>query len=399
LNKHAVVVGGGFVGLQEAVLFAKRGFNVTIIDHSDKVVNAINKAKEDLEYLHIKEKYVVENWSSVKDRISVSKKYTSAKEANVIVLAVNTPVKVFGEDLIEGLTHDYNLSYFLDFSPLENAVRNLSKVVNNGTYVNSLVTIYPGGTNSYIINPLEEAGFKLGRDIYITHTPERVDPGNNKYTLDKIPRNLGYRDSASLKIAFKIYRDILNVNLYPKELSYVELSKLHENAFRLLNIAFVQESLAKYGAGIIDVIELAGTKPFGFLKMYPSPYAGGSCLVKDSIMYYISTKNSLIKEALIINERMPKVYAQVIYKKIKERGYKKILFYGLGFKPGSSYYVSRFLNPVERMVMELRKLDHALELKRFDPKIPEYSDFKSKEEALRWSDTVIYWNYKDILSL
>jgi len=274
----------------------------------------------------------------------------------------------------------------------------LKKYLQTGTYINSLVTIYPGGTYERIVKPLEQAGFELGKDIYITHTPERIDPGNLKYNPENIPRNLGYLDETSLRVGKQIYY-ALKVKICPERLNLVELSKLYENAFRLINIAFAQESLVKYGEDIFKVIDLAATKPFGFLKFYPGPYAGGSCLVKDSIMYWYATKSVLVKLALIINEQMPKKFAEILYKKIKEKGYKKILFYGLGFKPGSKYYISRELNPIERVIEELKELDNYIEIKKFDPNIPEYSDFNNEKRAREWADIIIYWDYKEVLGL
>jgi len=391
-----VIIGAGFAGLQEAILFAKNNYNVWLIDINEEIVERINSKRKD--DLHIKERYVLENWDRVKDKIEATTDYSIIKDANIVIVSVNTPLKVFGDDLIKGLLKNEDVTYFIDFSPLEKAIKEVKKYVEPGSYLNSLVTIFPGGTEKYVIKPLQESGFILGRDIFITHTPERLDPGS-KYTPEDITRNLGFLDSRSKEIGLKIYRDKLRLNITPSELRLVELSKLHENAFRLLNIAFVQESLAKYGESIFEVIELAGSKPFGFMKFYPSPYAGGTCLVKDSIMYWYSTKNELIKKALTINENMPKEFAKIIYKKIKEKGYRKILFYGFGFKPNSPYYIKKELNPIERLIEELKKLDNNLEIRKYDPFLKELSDFTNEEEAKKWANIVIYWDYKKLLDI
>lgn len=393
MMKKVVVIGGGFVGLQEAILFAKNGFDVLIIDVDPFVVKHINSGQP-----HLSEKYVVENWNKVRDRIAASTSYSSIQEADIVVIAVNTPVKVYGGALVKGLLNETEIDYFIDFSPLETAVKELVRYLWSGTYINSLVTIYPSGTQERIIKHLDEAGFVVGRDVYVTHTPERIDPGSTRYNPENIPRNIGYLDEASLRIGLEVYKR-LGIKLYPEKMHLVELSKLHENAFRLVNIAFVQESLAKFGEDIIKVIDLASTKPFGFMRFYPSPYAGGTCLVKDSIMYWYATKNELVKQALIINEQMPRKYAELLYVKIKEKGYKRILFYGLGYKPGSPHYIKKELNPIERLVEELRSIDPSLEVKKFDPNIPQHSDFKDEKEAKEWADIVIYWDYKRLLEV
>jgi len=394
--KDVAIIGAGFVGLQEAILFAKNNYNVWLIDINKEIVEKINSKRKD--NLHIKEKYVLENWDKVKDKIEATVDYSIINDVNIVIIAVNTPIKVFGKDLIKGLLESKEITYFIDFSPLEKAIEEAKKYIEPGSYINSLVTIFPGGTEKYIIKPLQKSGFILGRDIFVTHTPERLDPGS-RYTPEDIPRNLGFLDNKSKEIGLKVYKDKLRLNVIPSELKLVELSKLHENAFRLLNIAFVQDSLIKYGKDIFNVIELAKSKPFGFMGFYPSPYAGGTCLVKDSIMYWYSTKNKLIKQALIINENMPKEFAKIIYKKIKEKRYNKILFYGIGFKPNSTYYIKKELNPIERLINELKKLDTSLEIKKYDPNILDKSDFKNEEEAKKWADIIIYWDYKKILEI
>jgi len=399
LKHKAVVIGGGYVGLQEAVLLARKGIHTTIIDTNDSVIKSIMEAKYDPQRLHIKEHFVLNNWKTVRDLIEATKEYSVVSEANIVIIAVNTPVVLFGDRLLGELDNCSEPTCCLDFTPLSSAVRNLAKHMNNGVYINSLVTIYPNGTSEWIIRPLEREGYHLGRDIYVTHTPERVDPGNKKFTLDKIPRNLGYLEERSLKVAKALYQNVLEIQLHPARLDLVELSKLHENAFRMVNIAFVQESLAKYGEDIIKVVDLAGTKPFGFMKMYPSPYAGGSCLLKDSIMYYCKTSNSLVYRAIAINEQMPKVYASLLHRKIRKRNASKILFLGIGFKPGSRYYISKYLNPIERLIMELKRIDPTLDIRKYDPNIPQYSDFSTREEAEKWSDLIVKWNYKDLLNV
>ncbi len=395
-KREVYIIGGGFIGLQEAILFAKKGFDVNIIDINDNIVNIINS--KDKNKLHIKEKYVLNNWDLVKDKIKATKDYSVLSDSKIIIIAVNTPLKVYGWRLIEGLEREKNIDYFIDFGPLESAIRNLIKYLDSSVYINSLVTMYPGGTYERIIKPLVESGFELGKDIYITHTPERLNPGDDRITPESI-RNLGYKDINSKEVGLQLYRKLLKTNVVPERLDLVELSKLHENAFRLLNIAFAQESLLKYGEKIIKVIELSSTKPIGFLTFYPSPYAGGTCLVKDSIMYWYSTKNELIKKALIINEKMPKIYAKLIYNKLKRKSIKKVLFYGLGFKPKSFYYIKKELNPIERLIKELKKLDNTLDIKKYDPYIKEISSFDKEEKAKKWADIIIYWDYKKLLKI
>ena len=397
LDKREVcIIGGGFVGLQEAVLFAKNNFLVHIVDKNKIVVDKINSKKK--HELHIKEKYILDNWDYVKNMISATRDYSIIKDSKIIIIAVNTPLKVYGEKLIEGLRREEDIEYFIDFSLLNNMVRKLIEHLNTETYINSLVTIYAGGTYERLIKPLIEAGFELGKDIYITYTPERLVPGDDRITPES-NRNLGYKDENSKKVGQYLYKGLLKIDVVSARMDLVELSKLYENAFRLLNIAFAQELLTKYGENTVEVIGLSSSKPVGFMAFYPSPYAGGTCLVKDSIMYWYSTGSELIKKALIINENSPRKFAEIICKKINRLGYKRILFYGIGFKPGSPYFINEYLNPIERLIKEMQKICPKISIKRFDPAIMEKSDFKNKEEALKWAEGIVYWNYKDILNI
>jgi UDP-N-acetyl-D-mannosaminuronate dehydrogenase len=143
--------------------------------------------------MHVKEKYVLENWDKAKNKIEATTDYSIIKENNIIIIAVSTPLKVFRKELVDSLLNNKPIDYFIDFSLLERVVEGLKKYLQTGTYINSLVTIYSNGTYERIIKPLEEAGFKLGRDFFVTHTPERLDPGNQRYNLENIPRGLGIR--------------------------------------------------------------------------------------------------------------------------------------------------------------------------------------------------------------
>jgi len=394
MNKVAII-GGGFVGLQEAVLFAKRGYKVFIIDVNRAIIERINSKY--VEHLHVKEKFVLDYWEVVKDRISADSDYRVLRDENIrnIIIAVNTPVKVVGDALIRLLDiKDRRVDNYIDFSTIENVVSNLVKYVQDEFYINSLVTIYPGGTRERILRYLLEAGFTLDKDFYLTHTPERVDPGSSKYNVSNLPRVIGAPSENSLKYGIHFYRNV-GVNLVPvNKLEVAEMSKIFENAWRFMNIAFSQELFMGFDDAI-KVIDASATKPFGFMKFYPGPYIGGSCLVKDTIMYYCITGSEIARKALIINEGFPRIYAERLYRIIKERNAKKLLFYGFGFKPGSPYYISKELNPVERVISELRRIDNELEVKRYDPNIQELSDFADEEEARKWADIVFYWeNYQ-----
>ncbi|HID40905.1 MAG TPA: hypothetical protein EYP33_01985, partial [Pyrodictium sp.] len=179
------------------------------------------------------------------------------------------------------------------------------------------------------------------------------------------------------------------------DIRVAEASKLLENSFRLLNISFVNElkrSLDKMGIDIRKVIEAASTKPFGYMPFYPGPYAGGACLPKDTLMMEQATGSLLLRVARHINETQPLYYAALLLKQVRRAGATKVLFYGLGFKPGSPYATQ---SPVLRVIEELQQLDPQLDIRKYDPQIPSLSDFRDEKEALEWADIVVRWGYRN----
>ncbi|MHC1629303.1 MAG: nucleotide sugar dehydrogenase [Candidatus Nezhaarchaeales archaeon] len=373
----AVVIGGGFVGLNVAILLAKKRFNVTIIDVNDAIIEKINS--KEVKKLHVKEKYVHENWEHVKPRIQAGKDYSVIKDVKTIFIAVQTPFN--GSEI--------------DFSPLKKVVNEIAKYLQSGTLISSEVTLYPGGTQEYIANPLAElTGLKLDEELLIVHVPERLNPGSSEWTIEDIPRVIGGIGPNSLKAGVALYRDILGLNVYEVyDIRIAEASKLLENAFRFINIAFINELKRFFdnqNLNIKDVIAAASTKPFGYMPFNPGPYIGGPCIPKDFFMLSKYIDSSLLKRFWEINEEQPKYYAEKIYALIKEKGGKKVLFYGIGSKPESSYDAN---SPIYKLINDLKHIDNRIEIKKYDPKIIHNSDFQSEDEAIEWADIIFTWGY------
>ncbi len=372
------VVGGGFVGLHTAVMFALRSFTekVIVIDVNENVVRRIREGKDSL---HIREKYVLDNWGVASKKIEATTNYADAGDSEVFVVAVQTPFN--GEKI--------------DYSPLENAGNKLGEIVKKNSLIVSEVTIYPGGTMNHLGKPLEDkSNLKLDLEIYLAHAPERLTAGSTKWTPEKIPRVIGGIGPNSLKKASMLYHDCLGIEIYPVgDIRVAEAAKLLENSFRLLNISFINElkrSLDKMGVNIRDVVKAASTKPFGYMPFYPSPYAGGACLPKDSFMMESFTRSELLGVARKINESQPLYYAANIQKIIAKKNYRNILFYGFGFKPGSPYSIN---SPILRIIKELQSLNSSIAVKKYDPLISSESDFETEDEAVAWADFIIKWGY------
>jgi UDP-N-acetyl-D-glucosamine dehydrogenase len=367
------------VGLHTAVHAALSGVSeVTIIDINEKVVELINNGKP--EDLHVKEQYVIDNWSLVKSKIRATTKYSEADGAKYFIVAVQTPRR--GQSL--------------DFTPLKKVAESLAPFLESESLVVSEVTIYPGGTYELLALPLSKlTGYNLDDELMVAHVPERLNAGSKKWVPKNIPRVVGGIGPKSLKTALSLYRDCFGIPVHPVEdIRIAEASKLLENSFRFINISFINELkrfFDRIGIDIKKVISAASTKPFGFMPFYPGPYIGGACLPKDALMLEIKADSLLLRVARLINESQPLYYAALLLKRIKMMKARKVLFYGLGFKPNSPY---PYESPVLKVITELKSLDLSLDVKKYDPQIPWVSDFSSLNDAIEWADVIVRWGYK-----
>jgi len=378
--ERLVVIGGGYVGIHDAVLAARRGVrSILVVDVNPEVVEAINGRRGDLP--HVRDYYVSLHWREVRDRIEATTSYSEARGAGVYIVAVQTPLR----------------GGMVDYTPLRSVAVSLSGVIEPGVLVASETTIYPGGTMELLGEPLSEAtGYRLDEDILLAHVPERVNPGDRVWTPENIPRVAGAVGPRSLEAALRFYRGCLGLEVHPvSDIRVAEASKLLENAYRFVNIALVNELkrlLEPMGVDVREVVEAAATKPFGFMPFRPGPYAGGPCIPKDSRMLEEATGSLLLRIARYINETQPLHYAALILRRVRSLGARRILFYGLGYKPGACVAVE---SPVLRVMEALRGLDPTLEVAGYDPCIPSASTLHSEEEALGWADLVVRWGYRD----
>jgi UDP-N-acetyl-D-glucosamine dehydrogenase len=373
MMKKLTVIGGGFVGMNVAVLGAKHGLEVTIIDINPKIVEQINKGIP-----HIKEKYILDNWNNVKNRITATTDYSIIKDTNYIIIAVQT---LKNNDL--------------DFTPLTNVVNNLTKYLQPYTLISSEVTIFPTGTEKLIITPIKEkTGFQIDKELLVIHVPERLNPDDTIHNIETIPRILGGIGQNSIKQGIKLYSETLKLQInIVDDIRIAEATKLLENAYRLINISFINElkrEFDKLGIDIRKVINGAATKPFGYMPFYPSPYAGGSCIPKDSLLLLKTVNSQMLKYALEINEKQPEYYTQKILQIINTKNAKKILFYGYGFKPNSKYAIN---SPILKII-DVLKNSCNYEIKKYDPQITDYNDFTNETEAINWADIIFTWGNK-----
>ena len=319
------VIGLGYVGLPLAVNFAKKGFEVFGLDTDvDRVRHIHNKISYILD-VSTKELAGVVDEGTLK----AVTEFDVLREADVIVICVPTPLKK---------------KYTPDIKYILSAVRTIQKFLKKDTLVVLESTTYPGTTEELIRPELEKSGLQCGKDFYLSFSPERIDPGNKKYDVTKIPKVVGGITVESGELTKLLYEKIIKRVHLVSSAKAAEMTKLLENTFRIINIGWVNEVAMmshKMGIDIWEVIEAAKTKPFGFMPFYPGLGVGGHCIPDDPLYLYWKAKrygfsSKFIKLAADINSHMPYYVVECLTDVLKKKGKSfpnaKLLVIGVTYK-------------------------------------------------------------------
>jgi UDP-N-acetyl-D-glucosamine dehydrogenase len=266
------VIGLGYVGLPLAVEFALHGFDVTGFDVDAWKVGEINAGRT---YIgDVKGEDVEKAIKGGKLRATTD--MSELQDMDAIDICVPTPLRK---------TRDPDLSYVVQ------AVDAVKAALRRGQLVILESTTYPGTTDEVVQPALEEKGLEAGRDFYLAFSPERVDPGNPKYSTKTIPKVVGGINAESTELAVELYKSIIDTVVPVSSTQVAEMVKLLENTFRAVNIGLVNEIALmshRMNIDVWEVIDAASTKPFGFMPFYPGPGLGGHCIPIDP--FYLSWK-------------------------------------------------------------------------------------------------------------
>lgn len=319
------VIGLGYVGLPLAIEFAKSGFSVLGIDID----------KDRLNHIKRKESYITDVSDKALRQVLKSSKFSATadfrllREAEVIIICVPTPLK---------RRYHPNISY------IRQAVKSISKNLKIGSLIILESTTYPGTTEEVILPLLTKNNLKHNRDFYLCFSPERIDPGNISYPVNKIPKVIGGLSPEATKHATLVYKNIIDKVVPVSSARAAEVTKLLENTFRLVNIALIDELAMmahKMNIDIWEVIRAASTKPFGFMPFYPGPGVGGHCIPKDPLYLYWKArhhgfKSRFIKLASDVISYMPEYITERVINLLEKNGKKlnkiKILIIGVTYK-------------------------------------------------------------------
>ncbi len=321
---NIVIIGLGYVGLPLAVQAAKSGFTVTGFDIDASKVTDLQQGRSILPEVNSHELLRLIESSNLR----FTSKLEKQSQPSIFVIAVPTPLNQEREP---------------DLSMLEAACFTIAKVVRDGDLVINESTSYIG-TLRNLIKPIIQRESSL-INLKFAVAPERIDPGNKIWSITNTPRNVAGLTKEAGQEVLKFYEKICNeVNLLtnPEE---VEAAKLIENAFRQVNIAFINEvaKLAtKLDFSIHNAINAASTKPFGFMPFYPSIGVGGHCIPVDSHYLTYSAKTAGIQlESVEFANKINLSMANFVVKEI-QRLYnfdfknKLIQIAGIAYKSNSS---------------------------------------------------------------
>lgn len=327
------VLGLGYVGLPLAVLFAESGYAVLGFETDESKKDELEAGRSYIKDVPSEQlaKVILSGRSKQqKGKLSCADSFAELKDCDAVVICVPTPL---------AKTKDPNLSYVVD----------ASKVIAENMHGPQLIvlesTTYPGTTRELILPILEDEGKrKVGKDFFLAYSPERVDPGNEKYTIRNTPKVIGGVCGNCVSVATALYSSIVEQTVPVSSTDAAELSKLLENTFRLINIGLVNEftlMCRRLGVDVWEVIDAAATKPFGFIPFYPGPGLGGHCIPVDP--HYLSWKLRLynyrtrfIELASEVNAAMPAVVVERVTEALnthkKAMNGSKVLVMGVAYK-------------------------------------------------------------------
>jgi UDP-N-acetyl-D-glucosamine dehydrogenase len=321
------VLGLGYVGLPFATVFAEAGFNVVGIDPDENKVETLNAGES-----YIQDVTTEQISKLVNDgKLKATTDFSALKDADAVSICVPTPLRKTG---------DPDLSYILSVTS------ELAKYMHEGMVVVLESTTYPGTTREILLPQLgDDIDLNVGVDFFLAFSPERVDPGREDWTTINTPKVIGGITEACSEVGAAWYAGALETVVPVTSSEVAEMAKLLENTFRMINIGLVNEMAVmcdRLGIDVWEVIDAAGTKPFGFMKFKPGPGLGGHCIPIDPL--YLSWKlRSLnytarfIELASEINLGMPRYVVRKVQDALNDiskplKG-SQILVLGAAYKP------------------------------------------------------------------
>lgn len=357
------VIGLGYIGLPTALMMASHGVEVVGTDYNKELVDTLNRGKVTFEEKGLKELFD----AAVKAGIKFSSEY---QVTDTYIVSVPTPYDKF--------------SKVIDPRYVVAAVKSVINVCPKGAIVIIESTVSPGTIDKYIRPVIEEKGFVIGEDIHLVHCPERIIPGNMVYELLHNNRTIGADNREIAEKVANYYASFCQGQIALTDIRTAEMTKVVENTFRAVNIAFANELTKicdKAGMNVYEVIRICNMHPRVNI-LQPGPGVGGHCISVDP-WFLVGDYPQLCKvigEAMRVNDSMPEYVLAKIADIMRERGitdFRRVGLYGLSYKENvDDYRESPTLQMIEHQESHL-----AEPLKVYDPWIKkditknQYHDF------------------------
>lgn len=368
------VIGLGYIGLPTALMMSSHGVEVVGTDYNAELVATLNEGKTTFKEEGLDELFA--------DALSSGIRFTTEYQVtDTYIVSVPTPYDEFSKKI--------------DAKYVISAVQSVMKVCPKGAIVVIESTVSPGTIDRYVRPVIEEQGWKIGEDIHLVHAPERIIPGNMVYELLHNNRTIG-ADSAEIgeKIK-KLYASFCQSEIVVTSIKVAEMTKVVENTFRAVNIAFANEltKICRHDdMDVYDIIKICNMHPRVNI-LTPGPGVGGHCIPVDPWFLFgdYPTLTKVIGESLKVNDSMPEYVLERIYEIMKENGItdtSRVGLYGLSYKED----VDDYRESPTLQLLECQEKHLAETLKVYDPFIKkqvvknQYFDF---DEFLNSVDLVV----------
>lgn len=369
------IIGLGYVGLPLSIKFTQKNISVIGFDIDKKLVSTLNNGK-----FHLKTINKIFMNKRFKRNFSATNNFSKISNVDVIIICVPTPLKKDKKP---------------DLSFLKKTIKNIKKYLVRGQLISLESTTYPGTTRELIVNKINNK-YEVGKDFFISFSPERENPGENSILFNKITKICAGYSKKCRELSKNLYLKISPVKTV-SSLEAAEMTKLHENIYRTVNISLVNEMKMiseKFGLNINEIINAAKTKPFGFNAFYPGPGIGGHCIPVDPFYLVWAAKKRNVRTDFInlsarINDRISVWMLKIIKKTLKtnKKSKKKILAVGLSYKKNVD---DTRESPSFKIIEQLLKANFIV--KYYDPffkRFPKQRNYKFNIKTIKFNKTSI----------
>jgi UDP-N-acetyl-D-glucosamine dehydrogenase len=359
LNGTVAIVGLGYVGLPTALGFVDAGARVIGIDHDPRRLERISLGEVDLlpeDHERLRAALSGESFECSADPWRIA-------EADTVIVCVPTPV---------------DRRRLPDLAPLAGACEVVVSHARPGQLLILTSTTYVGCTRDMLVGPLSDRGFRVGEDILVTFSPERIDPGNGQFTQDVVPRVIGGATEACGARAAEVLGTVAADTHLVSTMEAAEMTKLVENTFRAVNIALANEFAdvsSALGLDVTEIIQAAATKPYGFMPFRPGPGVGGHCIPCDPHYLLWQLREHRLTIPVIENamagiaarpDRVVARAAEILSDIGRGTADAKVLVVGVTYKPGVADVRE---SPALDIISGLER--RGAEVSYFDPYVPE----------------------------